>query len=103
MKPIKFKGHNLVLAENQEEYHPLPVCDERTPEGTKVSCWQLTWKERILILFTGRLFISQFTFGHSYQPILPMTDWEEPKCLNCGSPIGDHKAKHGFHCPRTQN
>lgn len=103
MKPIKFKGHNMVLAENQKEYQPLPVCDERSKEGTKVSCWRLSFWERIKLLFTGRLFIAQFTFYQPFHPILPMLDWEEPNCLNCGRPIGEHKHKTQFHCPRCVN
>src|SRR5690606_15768462 len=93
MNPVKFKGHNLTLAENQKEYNPLPVCNECTPEGSKVSCWRLSLWERIVVLFTGRIFIRQLTFHAPFQPILPMVNWDEPCCKNCGRPIGEHKHK----------
>lgn len=103
MKAVKFKGHNLVLAENQPQYQPLPVCNECTPEGSMVSCWKLTWRERLKILFTGKFFFRQLTFGGPLQPIRPMTEWTELKCKNCGQPIGDHKHKHKYLCPTILN
>lgn len=55
MKPIKFNGHNIVLAENQPEYIPLPACNECTPEGSFVYCYQLSFWERLKVLFSGRI------------------------------------------------
>lgn len=94
MKPIKFKGHNLVLAENQPEYQALPVCNECRPDGSMTSCWKLSWRERLRVLFTGKLFFTQLTFGNPFQPISPSTTWQEPTCKNCGGPIGEHKHKN---------
>lgn len=103
MKAIKFKGHNLVLAEDQPQYQPLPVCNERTPEGSMVCCWKLSIWERLKTIFTGRLFFRQLTFGQPFQPILPMTEWKEGNCINCGAPIGDHKHKTHYTCPSKLN
>lgn len=68
MKPIKFLGHNVVFAEDQKEYLPLPalVIDDLT-----ISCWQLTLMERLMLLFTGKLWLSQLNFGQPLQPQLP--------------------------------
>lgn len=50
MKPIKFKEHNVVYAENQPEYQPLPAFRNDSHQGEVVSCWQLSFKERIKFL-----------------------------------------------------
>jgi len=72
MKPIKFKGHNLVVAKDQSEYQQLPV--HRSDDGTLISCWSLTWRERIKLLFTGRLWHSVMTFNQPLQPQLLSVD-----------------------------
>lgn len=103
MKAIKFKGHNMVLAEDQPQYTPLPVCCECTSDGSMVSCFALSFWERMRVLFTGRMFFRQLTFGNPLQPIRPMVEWEEGNCNNCGKPIGDHKYKKAFTCPDRVN
>ena len=59
MKPIKFK--------------PLPTF-VNGDEGLIIHCWQLDIKERIKILFTGKLWIKVFNFNRPPQPIEPMVD-----------------------------
>ena len=54
MIPIKFKGYNVIYAENQPEYTPLPVYKDS--EGTVTSCWQFTFLERVKILFGAKLY-----------------------------------------------
>lgn len=74
MKPIGFAQQNAVLAKDQPQYLPLPVHRELTLPGTVTSCWQLTVRERLKLLFTGRLWFSQLTFGAPLQPQLPSID-----------------------------
>lgn len=74
MKPIKFPGHNRVLGEGQPQYSPLPIIALDDPEGTVISCWQLTPDEILRIRKTGRLYIQCWTFNDSLQPILPMVE-----------------------------
>jgi hypothetical protein len=74
MNPIKFKEHNKVYAENQEEYLPLPVYEDGEQGGRVFHCWELTFRERIKMLFTGKLWISVLNFGRPLQPIMPMVD-----------------------------
>lgn len=69
MRPIEFAGHNLVFAKDQPEYQPLPA--HRAPDGTVITCWQLSWRERLRVLVTGRIYFSQLTFGQPLQPQLP--------------------------------
>lgn len=69
MKPIKFPEQNAIYAENQPEYIPLPV--HRTEEGEVISCWQMTWRERLTVLLTGKIWWSVLTFNHPLQPQCP--------------------------------
>ncbi len=70
MTPITFKEASVVYAENQPEYQSLPVWrdDEKT-----ISCWELTWRERLKLLFTGRLWLMQLNYNTPLQPQLPTT------------------------------
>lgn len=68
MKPIEFKEQNVVYAKNQKEYLPLPAFKASTPEGEVVSCWKLSFIERIRILFTGVLWSSLMSFNKPLTP-----------------------------------
>lgn len=72
MKPIEFEGMNRVYAENQPEYLPLPV--RKAEDGEVVSCWKLTWWERVKVLITGKMWFACLTFNQPLQPQLPMID-----------------------------
>jgi hypothetical protein len=72
MKPIDFRGSNVVFAKDQPEYLPLPAyCDPEDETGTVVSCWRLSWRERLRVLVGGPLWLSCMTFRRSLQPLLP--------------------------------
>lgn len=68
MKPIKFKHHNTVFAKDQPEYLPLPALRLDTPQGEVISCWKLSFKERLKILFTGRMWLSLMSFNRPLTP-----------------------------------
>ena len=51
-----------------EEHMPLPVY---TNECETVSCWRLTWAERLSVLVSGRLWLRQLNFGEKLQPQAP--------------------------------
>ena len=68
MKIIKFKEQNIVYAENQPEYLPLPAYKHKSLNVEVVSCWKLTVWERIKLLFTGRVWVQLLTFGAPLQP-----------------------------------
>lgn len=65
MKPVKFKEHTVVYAENQPEYQPLP-CIRLKENGQVTSCWRLSWRERLRVLFTGRIWCSELMFNNPY-------------------------------------
>jgi len=68
MKPIKFKEQNVTFAGNQPEYLPLPAFREVGGMGAVVSCWKLSFTERLRILFTGKLWVSLAMFGKPLTP-----------------------------------
>lgn len=76
MNPIPFKEQNAVVGAGQPEYIPLPVLHE----GLRVtSCWRTTWRDRLRILFTGRIYVTCLTFGAPLQPL--MVNSELPDAL----------------------
>lgn len=68
MKPIKFPECNTTYAENQPEYQPLPGYKHNGPKGEFIFCHQLDWKERLKILFTGKLWVCLLTFNNPLTP-----------------------------------
>jgi hypothetical protein len=68
MKPIEFKGQNVIIAKDQPQYQPLPALKLKTPEGDIISCWELSFKERIKLLFTGKLWVSLLSFNKPLTP-----------------------------------
>lgn len=83
MKPIEFKECNIVLGEDQPEYLPLPAHRwlGGDPGGTITSCWSLSIRERIRVLFTGRIYLQLLTFKKPIQPQL----------MSVENPINDKK------------
>lgn len=77
MKVIKFKEQTIVYAKDQPQYLPLPVYQCKNDEGTIICCWQLTFKERLKLLFTGKIWHSVMTFYKPLQPQLLMVDKPE--------------------------
>lgn len=72
MKPIEFTEQNCVYAKDQKEYLPLPV--HKMEDGMVISCWTLTWHERVKLLFTGRIWWTVLTFNYPLQPQRPWVD-----------------------------
>lgn len=71
MKPVKFEEVNVVWAENQPQYQPLPAYRDKR---MTVTCWALSWRERFVLLITGRLWLCQLNFNLPLQPQLPLVD-----------------------------
>lgn len=76
MKPIKFKGQNVVYAENQPEYLPLPALQLKDESGTVITCWELSSDELEEIKLTGKIYLSMFTFNQPLQPVMISTNLE---------------------------
>jgi len=68
MKPVEFAGQTSILAKEQPEYLDLPVCEVG---DAVVACYALTWRDRLHLLVTGRLWYTTLTFGRPLQPQRP--------------------------------
>lgn len=67
MVPIRFPEVNVTLSKpdlmSDEECKSLPVFRD----GERcISCWKLTWKEKLSVVFYGKVWLS--VFGGSTQP-----------------------------------
>ena len=79
MIPIKFREQNVVYAENQKPYLPLPSYKDNDSWECVTSCWGLGFKERIKILFTGKVWVTMPTFGKPLTPVMVEIDKPEMK------------------------
>ena len=68
MKPTTFKHQNVVYAKDQPQYQPLPALRLDTPEGQVISCWKMSFYERLRVLFTGRIWVSLMSFNKPLTP-----------------------------------
>ncbi len=68
MKIAKFNECNVTFAEKQPEYQPLP--SYKTEDGLVVSCWELSFLEKMKVLFTGKVWVGLLTFNKPLQPQL---------------------------------
>lgn len=68
MNAIKFKHSNVEFAKDQDEYHTLPALRLGDEHDTIVTCWGLSFKERLRILFTGRIWMSEMNFKRPLTP-----------------------------------
>lgn len=75
MKPIDFKGTNVVYAENQPEYNPLPAF--KAENGVMVTCWKLSQEDFEKIVETKKIYLSVMTFNNPLQPVYLTTDIDE--------------------------
>lgn len=78
MKPAKFPENNIVLGEDQKQYMDLPAhFDQKDPTGRMTTAWKLSFRERIRILFRGRIWLATLTWRDPFQPVYLST--EKPK------------------------
>lgn len=76
MKPVEFKGHNVVFGRHQPEYLLLPGWLNRNHSKREViTCWKLSLIERLHVLFTGKMWFSVLTFGMNLQPQRPCVEY----------------------------
>lgn len=75
MKPVEFKGQNVVYAKDQKEYMPLPAL--KFDDGTVVCCWKMSWKELFKIVLHRRVWVSMLTFNNPLQPMYVSADHDE--------------------------
>jgi len=77
MRPVEFKHQNIVFAKDQPEYQPLPALKIDAPTGEVISCWKLTFKERLKVLVFGRVWMSLMSFNKPLTPSFLSVDRKE--------------------------
>ena len=73
MKPIEFAEQTTIIAKDQPPYLPLPA--HLTENGQMVTCWHLSIRERLKVLWTGRMWFSALTFNQPVQPVSLSVDY----------------------------
>lgn len=69
MKTIEFPEHNFTIGKDQPEYNQIPAYRENGDQyGRAVFCWELSWKERLSVLFKGLIWHEVLTFNKPLQP-----------------------------------
>jgi hypothetical protein len=71
MSPVVFPEQTVVWAENQPPYLPLPAYSNDTET---ITCWRLTWLERLRVLWSGRMWLRQLNYGSPLQPQAPCVE-----------------------------
>lgn len=72
MDLVNFPEKSVVIAEDQPEYRPMPAYID--PAGNITCCWRLSLKERVKLLFTGKIWHTIMTFNEPLQPQLLQVD-----------------------------
>lgn len=68
MTSVDFKDSNVKFAEEQDNYITLPALRLNDQNDTIITCWRLSWHERIKCLFTGRIWMSEMNFNRALTP-----------------------------------
>jgi hypothetical protein len=69
MRPVQFPESNVVIAENQEPYIPLPALACGDNMGTLLMCWELDAEELDVLTRTGKLWVTCLSFNQPLQPL----------------------------------
>lgn len=77
MKPKQFKEANVTFAKDQPEYNSLPAFKEQSKNGEVITCWQLSFRERLRVLFKGEIWLEMLTFNKPLTPTFLTTKKKE--------------------------
>ena len=73
MEPIKFNENNTVYYKGHENlYDALPAL--LFEDGDVVTCWKLSFKDILRLIFTRKLWLSVATFNNPLQPLFMSTN-----------------------------
>jgi hypothetical protein len=74
MEPIDFGHTNVVYAKEQDEHNNMPALRaEPTYQGHVVTCWGLSFFERLRVLFTGKIWVDTVTHNKPLYPVAMST------------------------------
>ena len=77
MKPVPFKFQNFVYKKNSSKYDELPAWKNKGARGEVVSCWKMSFLERLKVLFTGRVWLLAVTHNKPLTPYKMTTNYKE--------------------------
>lgn len=77
MKIVKFKDHNTVYAKDQSQYRQLPTLKLNTKNGEVISCWKMSLRERLKVLFTGKIWLCLLSFNKPLTPSIVSVNRKE--------------------------
>ena len=77
MTPKQFPEANVVFAKDQSEYQPLPAFKSESQYGEIITCWNLTFKERLRVLIKGEIWLSLISFNKPINPSFITTKKED--------------------------
>ena len=77
MKAIEFKEQNGALSRKDSPLRPIPIFKDPSEKAQVVSCWKLSFKERMRLLLLGKLWVSIITYNNPVQPSLFSTRKED--------------------------
>ena len=83
--PILEGCREIVIAKNQPPYKPLAAVE--VDNNTILTRWKLTWRERLIVLLCGDVYLYIMTFGQPLQPLKMQV--ERPSA----TPSGEEGAK----------
>ena len=66
---------DVKIAEHQDEYETLPAIV--LSDGVVISRWRLTWRERLVAMINGDIYLHIHTYGQPLQPVFMEVD--EPR------------------------
>lgn len=65
--PVLAGCAEIVIAENQPPYDPIRAVV--VDPATILTRWKLSWRERLVVLFSGNVYLYVMTFGKPLQPL----------------------------------
>lgn len=77
MTPKTFLEVNTTFAKDQPEYLQLPAFKEASEKGEVITCWNLSFKERLRVLIKGEIWLSLLTFNKPLTPSFLTTKKED--------------------------
>lgn len=94
MELIEFPEQTIIIAKDQPEYKPLPAhIDPVDPCGVVTCCWKLSWRERLKLFITGKIWHQVCTFKHALQPQLLHVD--KPQLIDRAALVAEWREKDG--------
>lgn len=69
LSAVEFPEQSTVIAKDQPEYRPLPALMVEDSTGTMITCWHFTLRDRLKVLFGGKLWCSVWTFDTAISPL----------------------------------